>query len=156
MNSPFRTHPQRTLEIGWPACLLGYLMIIPGVPAVAGTIYQVVIWLFKGSGVTHTMAGPTLQTGEFLLMALTYSWIASWLGILVSIPIVVLARARGWFGWATAALTGAVEAFVLLSLFFGARWDAELLQLCLGGAILGLSFWLVVRVMHPSVWKPDP
>ena len=149
----FRTDLERTRQIGILACILGYLMILPGVPIIFGGIHQVLIFAFKGSGVTRTAVGPALQTGEFFIIALNFSFVASWLGILVSIPVVVWARLNGWFGWATAALTGAVEALVLLPLFFGAQFDFELFQLCVGGAVLGLSFWAVVRWMHPEVWR---
>jgi|GEM_PF-4738291 len=144
----FRTSPTASRRITWWACALGYLITLVGVPLLAGAVMQIAIFTLKGTGITRTFIGPALQFGELMVTLLTYSIIASYIGAIVSIPVVIWARWKGWFGWGTAALTGVGVGGLVLSIGFSMQ--QELGRFVLPCAILGLAFWITVRLIHPS------
>lgn len=149
----FRTDRDLGHHIRWWHCLLGYLSIVAVVPLFAAAILALAVAMLKGSGITHTPIGPFLQHGEMMLEALAFSYIASWSGILASIPVVIWARASGAFGWGTAMITGAVISLIILPVFYGFEVIMVLALLAFPSSLLGLAFWITVRLLAPRAFR---
>lgn len=152
----FRTDPERSRRITWWSCGLGYLITLAGVPMVAGAVMALAVAMLGGSGITHTPIGPALQYAERTVQYLMYSIGAAYIGAILSVPVVIWARLLGWFGWATAALTGIAVGWLVIEAPSGNLSMAFLLKLGPPCAILGLAFWLTVRLIHPSAFGVDP
>lgn len=149
----FRTDRAKGGHIRWWHCLLGYLCIVVVVPTLAAATLAIATILLKGTGVTHTSLGPVLQHGEMILEMLTYSYFASWSGILASVPVVVWARATGFFGWGTAMITGAVLALIILPIFYQFPFWGVLGGFAFPSSLLGLSFWITVRLLARRAFR---
>ena len=149
-----RTQLPETRRIKWYDCLAGYVVILVVMPALGAAAFEITKWLFNDTGITRTTVGPTLAHGHKMLEALAYSFMMSWVGCLVSIPVVVAARWYGWFGWLTAAITGV--AMMLIVMPFPRYRLGELIDmselLALPSACLGLGFWIAVRLLRPSAF----
>lgn len=149
-----RTPLPETRRIKWYDCLAGYAVILLVMPALGGAAYEITRILFNDTGITRTAIGPTLAHGHKMLEALTYSFIMSWAGCLVSIPIVIAARWYGWFGWLTAAITGVVVMLIVMP--FPQYRLSEMANMseiiALPSACLGLGFWIAVRLLRPSAF----
>ena len=148
----FRTDPVASLRITWWSCALGYAVCLGGVPLAASVVYWLAVELLNDTGITRTAIGPALQYAERVVEYLMYSFIAAYMGAALSVPVVIWARLRGWFGWGTAMLTGVGVAIVVLGLLFQMDMAKILVELTLPSALLGLSFWITVRVIHPQAF----
>lgn len=155
----FRTPLPQTRQIRFWACLIGYAVALLGVPFLAR----------QAVGLAHLLPGALLvsASGEgtvgdlfgylaFVVQALGKSTEISWMGALLSVPVVVWAQHKGWFGFGTAMLTGIG---VLVPVAFG-MLDGNLeetavltLYLALPSALLGLAFWITVRVICPGAFR---
>lgn len=158
MNRPstfpiLKTSAVITKKITWWSCLTGYVVSLVGLPLLAAVIAWVASFTLKGTGITHTFLGPALQALESLLERLILSVVASWTGALMSIPVVYWARAKGWFGWGTAMLTGVAVCLISLTLIYGFSFLETLYVMSLPSALLGLGFWITVRLIHPSAFR---
>lgn len=149
---PFRTPAGAARAITWWSCLAGYFAILVGVPALAQAIHSLARFLFSGSGITQTAAGPALEIVETQIGTLARSFMVSWQGIPVSIPFVILARRYDMFGWATAAITGILVLFIVIGGVHG--FGIEAVFFIPGSVVLGLAFWLTIRLIHPEAFHP--
>ena len=146
-----QTHSIRLVE-----CIVGYIVILAVMPLLARLAFLATGWMFKGSGVTRTSAGPALAYGHQMLENLSMSFLFSWMGCILSIPIVLAARRFGWFGIIPAMATGVLVMLVVFGFpFAGFIQDVPSLLADLGlpSALLGLSFWLTVRLLRPSAFR---
>ena len=148
----FRTDPVNSLKISWWSCAIGYVVILLVVPIAAAGLGELAAMFLRDKGVMHTAAGPALRYGESLLNLLSYSTVAAWTGAILSIPIVILARQHAFFGWAVAMLAGMGVGVVGLGLYMGIGPSEALLAFGVPNAILGLTFWATVRLIHPSAF----
>lgn len=148
----FRTDPAASRRITWWACALGYVVTLVGVPVLAACVRLMAIWALKGSGITRTAIGPALKYGESVTELLMYSYVMAWTGALLSVPVVIWARWAGWFGWGTAMLTGVGVAVIVFGVLDAAPPFEVIGELGLPSALLGLAFWITVRLIRPQAF----
>lgn len=146
-------------RIGAWAIVAGYLVAVAGVPALATALVYAWDWLAPDPGPVADLFPAAV------VLALLFSPILSWIGVILSLPVVILCRARGWIGWLPALATGLACALVAAALWVegggvgGAddppppfRDDAP--PILIGGAILALAFWGTVRLLCPDAFRP--
>jgi len=153
LNAPiFRTDTANTAAITWWSCVIGYVVILAVLPLVAYGLQLLTTYLFSGSGITRSAIGPAAIYGHSFLYVVSLSPMVSWSGALVSIPFVYLARRYAVAGWGTAIATALIEAFVILPTAYDMPIDFVVTAAALPSALLGLTFWLTVRLIHPGAF----
>lgn len=93
------TRPLRPVPAGTVLAAMAALWLAPVALGLAGLLAFWAIGRFLGEG------GLLLWLGA---SALTFSPLFSWAGWLAALPAVWAALRAGWFGWASAALIGAL------------------------------------------------
>ncbi|MHA3913333.1 hypothetical protein [Halovulum sp. GXIMD14793] len=148
----FRTDPQTTLLINGWHCLIGYIVILAGVPVGAGLLHEAAKLLLNDTGITRTAIGPALQYAEAVVEMLGFSYLAAWVGAIVSLPFVIWARKTALFGWGTAIVTGVAVAYLVLWWLYEFTLQRITEDMILPSAILGLVFWVTVRLITPRAF----
>ena len=92
--------------VGWSDLAVAALAawVVPMVPGLALMAMVPVMGLIPASA-----GEPALLAGT-LGVALVFSPLLSWVGLLIGVPLSVLCLARGWFGWGVALAVGAMSA----------------------------------------------
>lgn len=140
-------------EIGFLSIIIGYGAALVGVPVLASLILMLMQAMFGTSIISGAGLGRAGEVVMGWITAAQSSWALSWTGVPVSAPMVWLARRRNWCGWGTAMVAGALTAMLV----FGAMGTNPLQVLpALGppSAMIGLVFWMMIRVLHPKVFLP--
>lgn len=145
LTHAFRTDPRKAVHITGHGCLLGYAVILLAVPLAGWGLGGLV----RLTATADTPLGPALATAEGYFRLLALSYLLSWPGALVSIPLVLLARVHGLLGWGSAMLGAVVIMGLITWGMMGATVADALRQFTLPAATLGLSFWLAVRLANP-------
>ncbi len=154
----FKTPSPETRNISFVSCFLGYFVILAVVPLISFLAMHLFLQLGKildielPDGVLQTILTFPFMT----INMLSFSFMFSWAGVLLSIPVVVWARYYGYFGWGTAAICGVAVMFIAMPMligldeFFGDESEINGLYLLLiaPSALLGISFWLTVFKLH--------
>ncbi len=153
---------ERSRRIGATAIILGYIVAVVGIPAAASAIISGWDALAIEPG-----DGPVADTFlPRLILALLFSPILSWIGVILSLPVVIVCRRTGWTGWGPALATGLATATVALAVWVGTGgvsdadtpptpWRDDALPIVAGGAILALGFWGTVRLLVPAAFRAD-
>ncbi len=149
-TNAFRTDPRRAGHITRGGCLLGYAAILLAVPLV-GTALAALTRLALSAAGDGGLA-PPLAMAETYFAILSLSYLGSWIGALISIPLVLMARVHGLFGWAGAMLAATAIMVLITSGMMGATIEDALKNLGLPAATLGLAFWLAVRLANPRAF----
>lgn len=146
-NNLFRTDPRKAGHITRRGGLLAYAVVLVAVPVAGAGLAAATRLALTAAGDGGLASGLSLAEGYFRMLSLSY--LLSWMGALLSVPLVLLARAHGLFGWGSAML-GALALMELLAWGLMGGSPAEALrQLGPAAATLGLAFWLTVRLANP-------
>lgn len=150
LKNAFRTDPRKAGHISRRGCLLGYAVVLVAVPVVAWSLAALTGLARQAAAEGALAPGLSIAEGYFRLLALSY--LLSWLGALLSIPVVLLARVNGLFGWAGAMLAALAIMELIAWGMMGSTLDGALLHLGPAAATLGLAFWLTVRLVNPRAF----
>ena len=146
----FRTDPRKAADITNGGCLLGYGVILIAVPLAAAALSTGMRLAGEAAGDTALAAMLGQAEGYFRMLSLSY--LMSWLGALLSIPLVLIARKNGLFGWAGAILAALAIMELLASGLMGGTVGDSLRNLGPAAATLGLVFWVTVRLANPRAF----
>jgi hypothetical protein len=133
----FRTPPRA--GPGW-AAYVGASLITLIAPVLLGAILSVSAGALFGTE-TEAGLGALLFTAGFFL---AFSFYLSWTGLILAIPLAILAFRHGWAGWAMAVLAGISTGAVIYTVF-GMEWFITMPA----GALFGAVFWLSMRWLSP-------
>lgn len=132
---------------GWRA-FLGASIISLVVPVLTGIALTILASLvFSGPGNTSPFGALLFTAGFFL----GFSIYLSWVGLLMALPLVILAFRLGGAGWVTALAIGVLTGG-LIYLTLGMAW-AMTLPL---GAFFAAVFWLSLRWISPDSFIVRP
>lgn len=149
-DNTFRTDPRKAGHITRRGCLLGYAVVLVAVPVAGAGLAAAARMALAAAGDGALAPALGLAEGYFRMLALSY--LLSWLGALLSIPAVLLARVNGLFGWAGAMLAALAIMELIAWGMMGSTLDGALLHLGPAAATLGLAFWLTVRLVNPRAF----
>lgn len=136
---PILRTPERAAPGIW--ALFGATIITIIAPVLLGAG----IFLFAGFVFGHeTEAG----FGSFLFMIgffLAFSFYLSWAGLIIAVPLAILAFRYGTAGWSVALVAG-IAVGTLMFAVFGLAWFVTIPA----GIIFALTFWLALRWLAPT------
>ena len=110
-------------------------------------LLMIVFHMLVSTALAGTGAPMFRMASYFLATALTISPAFTWIGLSLSVPIVLGLLMRGWFGWLPAILAGAASGTMATALMGG-------LGSAIGpafGAGAGLVFWLTLHWRRPDL-----
>jgi hypothetical protein len=127
------------LRLSWPRLALA------GAIAWAAPVPLGALLIGLGALLRQAPEAPLQVTG-FFLVASAY---LSWAGLLVGVPLSVLALRRGWAGWAVALGTGAA-----LGAAAGLATGLEAGIVLPGALVIAAVYWLALRRMTGPALAP--
>lgn len=111
-------------------------LIVP----VGGALLTLIAVILGGSDTPPNFATPAYLLG----ILLTLSPPVSWAGLLVGVPLSILAMARGYAGWLVSTLAGAVIGLLCGMFLESPEFMAP------GGALMGGLYWIFLRWLAPA------
>lgn len=140
---PFwRTNPAGFAVSGvWPVPT-GVLAVL-FIPLLLGFILHGIVLGFDA--IDHTSVFSNVAA------ILIVSPIASWIPMLVAVPISGVLARTGYAGWGVAAIGGAIGGFVMGAVMNGSPAPTDETLFFAGiGILLALIYWGAIRAMHPT------
>ncbi len=112
-------------------------------PVVVGASLSILFAPAHGTDAAIGFGGALFIAGFYL----AFSFYLSWLGLLVALPLSIMAMRRGFAGWAVALLAGlAVGGLIGAGLGLAPWLTAP------AGLIHGGTYWLALRLLAPAVF----
>ncbi|NNE89423.1 MAG: hypothetical protein HKN27_15245 [Silicimonas sp.] len=150
---PFKVDPTlsrtiRPLDLVFAA--LGAFVAFPILSAAFGAIMLVSANTFDASD-SH----PVRLVGEFIL-GVGYTGLFAWAGTPIALGIGWFASRKGFIGWATAPLAGALGGVLFSLIFFALEWEFGpaflplTFMFVLISAIYAIAGWLALRWLVPE------
>lgn len=144
----FRSTPRLNAQIRLIPLGAAYAAILIGVPALAAINVAALDLIFDSLWKHHGLSS-LIEPIRMFNIGLMFSVLFAWSGALLSVPIVWAALRFGFFGWASAILTGLALFQINWELFIKHGNDEPAIWLIgtLGSALLGLTFWTTAWIL---------
>jgi len=122
-------------------CALGMVLL----PVLLGGLSVMVSSVIGGA----SGRGAFVRGLEEIGFVLMYSPVASWIGLLIGVPMAFIAMRLGFAGWLIAVVAGLVAGFLITL----AQPGMEVFSMVALGGVFGGLFWLSGRLVFRSAFR---
>ena len=133
----------------WPA-LTGSLAVLIGAPLIGAVLVYGLEWAVPLAEMSPPVP-PWRQFLDGIGLLLLGSPLLSWAALLVAVPVSGRLATVGRAGWGVAATAGAIAGLVMMIFVGGGLiFDAEVIGYIACGIVMGLLYWIAIRLIHPA------
>ncbi|SMY06580.1 hypothetical protein [Flavimaricola marinus] len=129
--------------------ILGVLLVVP----IVGWLFlaafgSILTWLFPDSEVSAAIMGAAALAG--------LSPFLSWMGLLIGVPLAILAGYSGFGGWVVTLAGGALCGYAVGAVIGGAAMPGPPPIFAVLGSVFGGFYWLSARLFCPEAFGGTP